>query len=393
MRVLHIATRHRLGGGERKLLHSVECELRRGYEVEVAIGPESDLSQLPSNLPVHVVPTLVREVRPAADAKALRFLRSLVQGFDVVHTHYAKAGVLGRIAARGDGRTIMHTLHGASFGPGFSPLASTIFRTAERYCGRFTDLYVVVGEELRREYLDAGVASEERFRLVRSPVDVDAFCANRALTGFERAALAERLGFDPHRATILTMGALDPNKRQQLILDRVAPLLAGGEAQLVIAGAGRLHNALAARAAELGVGDHVHLIGHVAVPTELFACARVLVHAARAEGVPQVVIQALASGIPVVATEVTGLREIPGAPITVLPRGGGGLLSAVQAALTSRSQPLERARFDAWSTSRVEQQLDRVYELLEEKVRMKREQASAGTARTIGKVDRRAECA
>src|SRR2546421_2639374 len=138
MRILHIATRHRRFGAERRLLHTIEYERRAGHDVELAVGPESDVSQVPADIPLHVVPSLVRSVRPYHDLAALRELRKLVdRGFDIVHTHQSKAGVVGRLAARDRTKAIVHTVHMASFGPGYSRKDSAAFLAAERYCARF----------------------------------------------------------------------------------------------------------------------------------------------------------------------------------------------------------------------------------------------------------------
>src|SRR5437763_16414839 len=121
LRILHVATRHRVGGAERNLLYTVSRELERGFEVHVAVGTSDLRTDFPPGVRLYPLPDLVRAVSPAADRRALNRIKSLIrtERFDVVHTHQSKAGALGRAAARGLVPVVLHTVHMSSFGPAY----------------------------------------------------------------------------------------------------------------------------------------------------------------------------------------------------------------------------------------------------------------------------------
>ncbi len=154
-------TRHQHGGCEKNVLHTIDWERRAGHEVHIAVGVQSDRSDLPTDLTVHVVPHFVREVRPDLDLLALRQLRHLIQAgrYDIVHTHQSKAGSLGRLASKGGRRQLVHTVHMSSFGQAYGAIPSQLYLLAERDCARTTDrdLASTVGVGLREDYLAAGV--------------------------------------------------------------------------------------------------------------------------------------------------------------------------------------------------------------------------------------------
>ena len=358
MRVLHIITRYLGGGSERDLLAQMEFERSQGDEVHLAVGRDSLVAEDARPYLVATVPTLIRGIDPFSDARAYRALRALISNgrYDVVFTHQSKAGALGRLAARGRAGAVAHVVSMAAFGPGYPRHASIAFAAAERWCARYTDLILTVGHELRRDYLAAGVGRETQYRVVRSPIDVGTFLATRDFDHAVRTQIRERLGI-PEGARVLTsVGALEPRKRHELLLRTLAPLLAS-EATLLFAGDGAERGRIGELAASLGVSERTRFLGHISNVHELLAVTDVLVHASTAEGVPQVMVQALASGVPIVATKVTGMRELPGAPVTLVPANGSGLLEAVQARLATQGAPLDGAVFDEWRLESVERQL------------------------------------
>lgn len=353
MRVLHVTTWFKRGGGaERNLLHWIDWQRAQGHDVELAVGKDHDRVEI--QVPVRVIPSLRREPRPAADAVAFVALRKLLaRGFDVVHTHESKAGVLGRLAAVRQTRAVVHSIHIPSFGPAHPPLLSAAFLTAERVCARVTDLYVAVGAEIADQYVAAGVGRRDQYSVIHSPIELKRFEAVRLVTDDARARLRRFFGVDSTRATLVSLGALELRKRHKLILERLAPMLRSGEAALIVAGEGPNHDALAWGARELGISDAVHLVGYCDDVPGLLAVADALVHASRAEGVPQVVVQAAAAGVPVVATDVPGLRELQSPAIAIAHSNGSDLVALVRTAV-AQSRPTPRpAALDRWSPDAV----------------------------------------
>ena len=366
MKVTHVVTRLGRGGTDNNVLHFVDWQRRHGHDPRLVVGEDSETTWVPSWLPVEVLPRLVREPEPVADLQALRSLRRLLarDAPDVVHTHQSKAGIVGRLAAVGRDALVVHTVHMASFGPSYGR-SSGAFRVGERVCARVTDLIVTVGEDLRRRYLQSGIGRPGQYLVVRSPVRLDAFLAVRGLDAADRGRIREAVGVPAATPVLLSVGFLEGRKRHDLVLERLRPLLASGRAHLVVAGDGDRRPGLERLAKEIGVGEAVRFLGHVDHVEELFAVADLLVHTSAVEGVPQVVLQALAAGVPVVATETEGLSEVEGASVRVVDRSGAGLPEAVAETLVRPPAPVGPERLADWSDEAVERQIAALHERME----------------------------
>jgi glycosyltransferase involved in cell wall biosynthesis len=290
-------------------------------------------------------------VNPTQDLLALGELRSLIRRgrYDMVHTHLSKAGIVGRLAARGLARRIVHTVHIASFGPGYHPIASAVFHLAERRCASFTDGVNFVGHDLLEFYHRSGVGSPRTSRVIRSPIDIEQFLETRLWTEAQRLDVRRRLGVDPQIPMIVAIGALEARKRHALMITGLKPLLSTGKVNLVIAGDGRERASLERLTARYELQNRVLFLGQVAEVDALLAASDLLVHTSSVEGVSQVVIQALAAAKPVVATDVTGLREVTGAPVTVIPASGEGLAADVATQLAHPPAPVEAHAFSPWT--------------------------------------------
>lgn len=365
LRILHVTTRHRRGGAERNLRYTTALELARGYDVHVAVGTEDFVDDFPPEVRRHPVEALMRDLSPVADARATAQLRALIRayGYDVVHTHQSKAGVLGRLAARTCSATVVHTAHMASFGPGYRRGQSAAFLAAERACARRTDLFVFVGRDLLRRYVRAGAADPSRSRVIHSPIpNLSRLSALRRQRNDGRSG---KLAGDP--PLLVAIGALDRRKRHALLLRELAPVLARGDARLAIAGEGPEMEALRALRAQLGLDQTVQLHGYISDVEPLLAKADVFVQASTVEGVSQAVIQALMAGVPVVATETDGLRELDNAPVRIVGSDAAGLRAAVLRTLAAPDEfpVVPEEAFRPWLPEEVERRLHVFHELLE----------------------------
>jgi len=364
VRILHIATRHRLGGAERNLTFSVDWEVEHGHEVHVAIGRDSLLDQVPPAATIHVIRDLVREVSPLRDLRAYRALRKLITAgdFDLVHTHQSKAGVLGRLAARGTGRNVVHTIHMASFGRAYNPVASAVFLRAERFCARWTTRIVSVGRELASMYQQAGIGRSSQYTVIRSPIDLDEFFQARLVTPDVKRRRKADLGFEHTVPLAVVVSSLEPRKRVDRVMRELADLVRDERLQLAIAGDGAMREQLASFASKAGISTRARLLGYVNDIPNLMSAADLLVHAATVEGVPQVVIQAWAAGVPVVATQMPGLREIDRPPLLIAGSRPGDLAAAVLRQLAAPGTILPTEAFEPWSRSGVEAALARIHD-------------------------------
>lgn len=381
VRILHVATRHRVGGAERNLLHTVSRELGRGFEVHVAAGTEDLEWDFPSRTVIHPLEELVREVSPTRDRRTLRKLEVLVRAyrFDVVQTHQSKAGIVGRQAARHLASTVVHTVHMASFGPAYDPLQSAIFLRLERRLARFTDRFVFVGTELQSRYQAARVAPPERSMVVRSPIaNLGSLIGLRNSSDDQRERSRAAIGVPAECQVVLMVGALDRRKRHAIAINALAPLLLEGKIRVLIAGEGPERGAIEVLCRDLGVADSVKLLGFVADVIPLYAAADLFLQTSTVEGVPQAVVQAIAAGRPVVATDVDGVREVaPGLPhLAILPRDARGLLGAARAALAaSQCAPAPVELVTRWLPDAVDADLSRLHDWMEDRAGRRRVRA------------------
>ena len=366
MRVLHIETRHRRGGAERNVAHTIAWELAQGFEVHLAIGRESIDDDLPPDAVVHVLRDLVRPVSPVDDLRAYRAIQRLIRRhrFDVVHTHQSKAGVLGRLAARGQTPVILHTIHMASFGPAYNPVASVGFRWAERLCAASCARIVSVGRELVAMYQAAGIGKADQYVVIRSPIELGGFERVRTATPSEGAAARSHFGLQSSVPVALVLASLEPRKRVDLIMRSLAPRIKSGGIQLLVGGEGPERSSLEGLTRSLGIADRVTFAGYIEDVPQALTAADLLVHAATVEGVPQVLIQAFAAGIPVAATDMIGLREIDGAPVEIAAEDGTDLEQAVERALARPRDEVGTSVLEQWAPESVQEAFRQLYATL-----------------------------
>jgi glycosyltransferase involved in cell wall biosynthesis len=257
----------------------------------------------------------------------------------------------------------------ANSGEGFGTVSSVVFRAAERLVGRWTDGYFTVGEDLRDRYIRARVAVPKRYHIVRSPIDFRRFLA-AAERG--RNAARQELGLDEGRSVIAYVGRLEERKgvrdlpnylRAVCELVPVPPIF-------LIAGDGELRADLERTFEEAGTRNDVVFLGYSdSVPTVL-AAADCLVLLSRAEGLPQVLVQAAATCTPFVSYPVDGAAELRlrGATGEVVPFGAWQ--AAAQATIRFLNAPRpESIDLTEWDAREVEKQFKSLFAQLTERCR------------------------
>jgi glycosyltransferase involved in cell wall biosynthesis len=264
---------------------------------------------------VHYLPALSREISPLDDLRALWALYRLfrVERPDVVHTHTAKAGTLGRLAAILAGVPVLvHTFHGHVLGGDyFSPARTRFFLEVERQLARATDRLVVLTEAQATEMSEElGVADRSKFTVVPLGLELDGFAEvdRAAAASTTRAAL----GITDDELVIGIVGRMVPIKNHELWLRVLADTIDAhdGAVRGVVVGAGEREAELRALADELGVGDRLLWLGWRRDLPDLYAAMDALVLTSHDEGTPVAVIEAMAAGTPVVARDVGGVAEL-----------------------------------------------------------------------------------
>ena len=359
-RVLHVITRHTKDCGTASDLNlAMAWEVRNGYRVHLVVGDGGEICPLPDAVTVEKVGDLTRAIRPRSDLRALRCIRRIIRSFDpdVIHTHLSKPGILGRLAARGSGAVVVHNIHIASFGRGYSRPASVFFMASERLCGRLTDQFVTVSDELVDEYVAARVGRREQFLVIHTPIDIARFARARSVSIEERRDIRSTFALPRDVPVLLGCGLLEKRKRWDLFLTKVAPLLRDGEAVAVLAGVGPEEAALRALAQRLGIVDQLWLPGYVEDMVDLLAIASVVVLTSVTEGLPRVLLEGIAAGVPVVATDVQGAKELAEYRLMILPSNGSGLDDACRQLIRNPTAPTDLADLEAWTIPAVENQL------------------------------------
>lgn len=260
------------------------------------------------------VPSLVREIRPASDARAFLALKAIFRAERrradrlplVVHTHSSKAGILGRAAARAAGAdVVIHSLHGFGFHDGQPAPVRRFFIGLERRASRWTDAFVAVSEENIRTGARERIFVEARCRLIRSGFDTARFL------GGSRERGRRLIDAPDGRPVVGTVAVFKPQKAPLdfvAVARRVASALP--QALFVMVGDGELRPAVERAARDAGLSDRFRILGWRGEIPDLLSAFDVFLLTSRWEGLPKVVPQALLSGTPVVATAVDGTREI-----------------------------------------------------------------------------------
>jgi glycosyltransferase involved in cell wall biosynthesis len=271
------------------------------------------------------VPELQQPIHPGRDVQALLKLIRLARDFrpHIVHTHLAKAGFLGRQAALAvrPRPAIVHTYHGHVLEGYFGTVKSRLYRELERALARVSDRLIGVSQATVDDLVRLGIAPPERFRVVPLGLDLEPLAADGG-EGLRREMRAE-LGLGADDLLLVFVGRVVPIKRLDLLLAAFARARqAEPRLRLAIVGDGDQRPELERQAAELGVAAELRFLGYRRALRPLFAAADLAVLSSDNEGTPVSLIEAGAAGLPAVATDVGGVREVVGEEAGLLvPRG------------------------------------------------------------------------
>jgi len=257
-----------------------------------------------------VIPELGRSISPFADLSVLiklwRTFRRLRP--DIVHTHTAKAGTVGRLAARlARVPVVLHTFHGHVFHGYFNPAVSKVFQLIERVMARISDRIIVLSPKLRDELLRYRIAPVDKIEIIPLGLDLEPLLS---LT-HEAQPLRDELGIPSDTQLVGIIGRLVPVKNHKLFLQAARIVRdAGTPAHYLIIGDGELRTELEIMADELGISSRVHFIGWRRDLVPIYAGLDLLTLTSINEGTPVSLIEAMAAGVPIVATKVGGVPDL-----------------------------------------------------------------------------------
>lgn len=395
VKVLRVIARLNVGGPALHVTYLAEGLAERGYETTLVAGDvargEASMAFVADSRGVSVVraPGLSREVSPLHDVVAALRLARLIRRErpDILHTHTAKAGAVGRLAAALSGRArpriVLHTFHGHVLSGYFGRVGTAFFRAVETALARASDALVAVSPQVRDDLVAIGVAPASRFAVVRLGIDLEP----RVRTTGDPAEGRRLLGIPPGRFVVGWFGRMTAVKRVDDLVDMLARLRERGvDACLLLVGDGGDRERAEQRAYEQGLARHCFFLGYQEDVAPWYAVADAVVLTSANEGTPVTIIEALAAGRPVVATDVGGVRDVvrDGVDGYLVPVGDADAMAARLAeiaadpGLAARLGETGRARVrERYAVSRLVEDVDLLYRSLLEAAG----NSSASTAR------------
>jgi glycosyltransferase involved in cell wall biosynthesis len=324
IKILHIITRLDMGGSAQNTLQTCR-KLSGKYETILVHGPsyESRMTALEKQIiedgvkegraqgvKVIALPSLVRSIRPVKDSKALFSLVWLIfkEKPDIVHTHSSKAGILGRLAAKIAGVPfIVHTPHGHVFYGHFGIFASKIFLWVEKIFAKFTDRMVALTNGEKNDYIKLSVCPPEKLIKIHSGVNLKQFMQANG----NRAGKKRSLGLSQNGTVIGFVGWLLPIKGPAYLLKAMEHIWPDyPNVFLVMVGKGELDVDLRAQALKMNANGKVKFLGWRENIHEIMPIFDLLVLPSLNEGMGRVLVEAMAVGKPVVASEVGGIPDL-----------------------------------------------------------------------------------
>ena len=309
IRILRIIARMNVGGPAWQVSVLTRGLDEHRFESRLVVGDvgegEADFIALRDpELPVLKIPALGRSVRFGGDLRAFVAIRRAIRDYrpDIVHTHTAKAGVLGRLAAATCRVPVrVHTFHGHVLHGYFKRWVTRLVRIVEGLLARRTTALVAVGERVRDELLGAGIGRSDQYVVIPPGVALEARP--------DRVSARNGLGLPLNRPLVLFVGRLTAVKRPDRLIEAMALVLdTRPDAVLAIAGEGELLEETRSRAEPLG--ESVRFLGWQRDIAGLYAAADCMVLTSDNEGMPVTLIEAAMAGVPSVTTDVGSAREV-----------------------------------------------------------------------------------
>jgi len=318
IKVAHIIARMITGGADENTLFTIEGLNKEKYVIDLITGEEfdKDILNKVKNHPFDIIQIKGLKWKlnflhdPIVLIKLIKLLKK--KRYDIVHTHTTKAGILGRIAARiAEVPIIVHGLHGSTFQAFNNRLLNCFLFLFERLTGKFTDAYISVSGVLSEKYIERGIGKKENYHTVYSGIELEKFYG--AKEKIDCGKKQRELGIDLEDFVIGNVARLETRKGHQFLLDafkNVVEKQKDGHVKLLIIGEGNKRKYLENYVDELNLGDKVIFTGYREDVEELMALMDIFVLTSLREGLPRVLVQAAAVGMPSVAFNVDGVPEI-----------------------------------------------------------------------------------
>ena len=309
IKLLYVITKLELGGAQKQLLYTI-AHIGGNFEIWLATQNEGFLLSEALSIPglkVKLISSLVRPIRPLKDIRAFFILFRLIrrEKFDIVHTHSSKAGILGRWAARLAGvPVILHTIHGFAFHDRQNRLRKNLYICFERFTAKITSRLIAVSQAVIRKGLKVRIGKPQQYQCIYYGIEKERFSSK-----IDKVSIKQHLGLNGR--VIGTISCLKPQKAIGSFL-KAAVLVKEKfpRANFLIVGDGCLRARLEKLSQNLELGENLVFPGWRHDIPEMLAAMEIFVLSSLWEGMPIAVLEAMAAGLPVVATAIDGTQEI-----------------------------------------------------------------------------------
>ncbi|MCA9893383.1 MAG: glycosyltransferase family 4 protein [Anaerolineae bacterium] len=373
IRIVRITTRLNITGPAVQVVLLTAKMREHGYETKLVAGSvPSDETQILDNakkygVEAHFIPPMDKTINPIVLILALRQLVRIIRDYQphIVHTHTTTAGFLGRVAARiARVPVTVHTLHVYPFEGYYNRITTSIFIWIERMGARLSDSIITLSEGLRRQMTEKyPITRKQRITVLPLGLDLTSFMQ----TGRYRGLFRKEHNIPADVPLVGIIGQLIPVKNHALFLQAAQQVkVAVPNAHFVIIGDGDLHATLEQQAQSLGLVDAVTFTGWIGNVAHAYCDIDVIVNCSLNEGTPLPLIEALAAGCPVVATQVGGMPDLlDGGRLGALvpPNDPDALAQAILKTLKTDydPEPAQEAMLNRYGIDRLTQDLDSLY--------------------------------
>ena len=315
IKILQVITRLIIGGAQEHVMYLCDLLDRKRFQVKLISGPqtgregESITEVKKRDIDLIILPELVREINPTKDLLALVKLAKYIrkENFDIVHTNTSKAGILGRLAAKLAGTpVIIHTVHGWAYHNQMGKRRRGLYVTLEKWAEKFTHKFITVSDLNIKKGLADGIGSESKYVTIHSGIDLNRFDPSN----LDSKNKKRQWNIDPSNKVVGSVTRLSEQKAPADFVRMANEILKNyPKVSFLLVGDGPLKEEIQNLIDRLKISKKVILTGVRHDIPELLAVMDVFVLSSLWEGLPRVFPQAMAMGLPIVATNVDGAPE------------------------------------------------------------------------------------
>ncbi len=326
IKALHIITRFDKGGSAQNTYLSLLGLRKKNYQLSLVSGlslesgmkyeeikaKEKDIQILESEgIEFIQCPFLLRRINVIKDLKAFFDIWRIIKKYNplIVHTHSSKAGLMGRLAAKLAGvPIIVHTPHGHVFFGYFGPLKTKLFIILEKLASRITDKIVALTNREKKDHLLFKIAEEDKFSVIYSGIELNTL---KESSSEEKQNLKKELGIPENSLIVGTAGRLVPVKGPEFLVKASKYIISKyPDTYFMFTGYGPLEQDLKRKALEMGISDNIIFLGWRDDLAKIISIYDIFVLPSLNEGMGRVLVEAMALGKSIVASNVGGIPDL-----------------------------------------------------------------------------------